>query len=257
MVFESIIGEPRAKKIISGAHEAGKVSGAYVFQGQNAEEMAVFAKEFAKLLNCETACGTCLNCRKIESGVHPDFITVVPEGKKQIIKIDSIRDLKGRVKLGPVEAKYLMIRVINADSIEPAAANSFLKALEEPPQGVVFVLITSASDNLPRTVLSRCQKIIFANQPEELAESPELPKSYEIPALLEFSAGLAQLPKEAERQEAEKKLLALTAHFFKERDFFKARIILGAVKALKKNANIKLLLDHTALSLGGWIKCLE
>lgn len=257
MVFESIKGEPRAKKMISGAHAAGKVSGAYIFQGQNTQEMAEFAKEFAKLLNCETVCGTCLNCRKIESGVHPDFITVIPEGKKQIIKIDSIRDLKDRVKLGPVEAKYLMIRVLNADSIESAAANSFLKALEEPPQGVVFVLITSASDNLPRTVLSRCQKIIFANQSQEQTEIPELPKNHDIPALLEFSSGLAQLPKEAERQEAEKRLLALVAHYFDSRDFLKVRIILTAVKDLKKNANIKLLLDRMALSLGGWIKCSE
>ncbi|MFA5104094.1 MAG: hypothetical protein WC527_02840 [Candidatus Margulisiibacteriota bacterium] len=257
MVFESIKGEPRAKKIVLGAHAAGKIAGAYIFQGQNIEEMADFAKEFAMLLNCETACGKCLNCRKIESGVHPDFVTIIPEGKKQIIKIDSIRDLKDRVKLGPVEGKYFVIRVINADSIEPAAANSFLKALEEPPQGVVFILITTATDNLPRTVLSRCQKIIFANQTEDQLEAPDLPKSYDIPSLLTFSSELAQLPKESERQEAEKKLQVLTAHFFKKRDFPKARIIISAMKDLKKNANIKLLLDRMALTLGGWIKCLE
>lgn len=257
MVFDSIKGEPRAKKIISGAHIAGKVAGAYVFQGQNAEEMADFAKEFAKLLNCDTVCGSCLNCKKIESGAHPDFVTIVPEGKKQIIKIDSIRELKDRIKLGPVEGRYLVIRVISADSIEPAAANSFLKALEEPPKGVVFILITSVSDNLPKTVLSRCQKIIFANQPEEQSDVPELPQGWDIPSLLEFSSGLAQLPKESERQEAEKKLSVLMAHFFEIKDFSRARVIMSAVKGLKKNANIKLLLDRMALSLGGWIKCSE
>lgn len=257
MVFDKIKGEPRAKKILSGVHAAGKVAGAYIFQGQNAEEMAGFAKGFAKLLNCETVCGQCLNCRKIESGVHPDFVTVLPEGKKQIIKIDSIRDLKQRVRLGPTEAKYLVVRVINADCIESAAANSLLKVLEEPPQGVVFILITSASDNLPQTVLSRCQKIIFANQPEECSVVPELPKDWGIPALLEFSSVLAQLPKENERQEAERRLSVLISHFFKNRDFSKVRIIMHAVKDLKKNANIKLLLDQMVLSLGGWVKCSE
>ncbi len=257
MVFESIKGEPRAKKILLGAYTAGKVAGAYIFQGQNTQEMADFAKEFAKLLNCGSACGRCLNCRKIEANVHPDFMTLMPEGKKQIIKIDSVRGLKDRIKLGPTEAKYLVVRVINADCIEDAAANSFLKALEEPPQGVVFILVTSASDNLPRTVLSRCQKIIFAGQREDAAETPDLPKSYDIQSLLEFSSALSQLPKEAERQAAEKKLLALTEHFFKERDIARARIILDSVKGLKRNANIKLLFDRMALSLGGLIKCSE
>jgi DNA polymerase III delta prime subunit len=270
MVFDSLKGEPRAKKMLLGAHKNGKVAGAYLFQGQNIDEMSDAATEYARLLNCETAChasrlpagqagqsgGQCLNCRKIAADTHPDFITIVPEGKKQVIKIDAVRDLKSRVKLGPTEAKYLVIKVIRADSIEDAAANSFLKALEEPPAGVVFILIVS-SDNLPKTVLSRCQKVIFANQPEEQAIACGLPDGCDIPSLLKFSAGLAILPKESERQEAELKLQALIEHFFKKREFLKARAIMKAVKDLKQNANIKLLLDRMALSLGGWIQCSE
>jgi len=242
--------------MLLGAHKNGKVAGAYLFQGQNIDEMSDAATEYARLLNCETACGQCLNCRKTASGTHPDIITVVPEGKKQVIKIDAVRDLKSRVKLGPTEAKYLIIKVIRADSIEDAAANSFLKALEEPPAGVVFILIAS-SDNLPKTVLSRCQKVIFANQPAEQAVECGLPEGYDIPSLLKFSAGLAISPKESERQEAEMKLQALIEHFFKKKEFLKAKAIMKAVKDLKKNANIKLLLDRMALSLGGWIKCSE
>lgn len=251
MVFDSIKGEPRAKKMVLGACSAGKVAGAYLFQGQNTEEMSDFTREFAKFLNCPDLCGNCLNCKKIEAGVHPDLVTLMPEGKKQIIRIDSVRELKDRVRLGPAEAKYLVVRVINADCIEDAAANSFLKTLEEPPKNVVFVLITSSPDNLPKTVISRCQRVIFANQKEGADEIPQLPEGNDIYSLLQFSSALARLPKDNERQEAEKRLMALIGHFFKKRDLARARIILNSLKYLKRNANIKILFDHMALSLGG------
>ncbi len=254
MVFDLIKGEPRAKKMLLGAHAASKVACAYLFQGQDIGEMSAFAEEFARLLNCGEACGTCLSCKKIASGTHPDFITLLPEGKKRIIKIDAVRDLKERVKLGPVEGRSLVIRIVDADCIEDAAANSFLKVLEEPPQGVVFILIAS-SDNIPKTVLSRCQKIVFANQPKDAQAECELPKGYDIPSLLMFSSDLARLPKENERQEAEDRLKALVLHFFGKGEIPKARIVMSAIKDLKKNANIKILMDRMVLSLGGWIKC--
>jgi len=254
MGFENIPGEIRAKKIISGALKTGRIANSYIFCGQNVDQIAEFTKEFAKLLNCETACGKCLNCTKITSGTHPDFIVVMPEGKKSIIKIDRIRDLKNRIKIGPAEGTYLVVSIMNADSIEIEAANSLLKMLEEPPQGVVFVLITSRMDSLPKTVVSRCQGVIFANQNDVEDIDAELPSGSDVWSLLKFSSSLSESSsKEAERDKLEKKLRILSAEFFRARKLRESRIVLNAIRDIKKMANTRLLMDRMSLCLGGWI----
>ncbi len=42
-----------------------------------------------------------------------------------------------------------------------AAANAFLKTLEEPPKDSVIILISSRSDRLPATIRSRCSRVNF------------------------------------------------------------------------------------------------
>ena len=49
----------------------------------------------------------------------------------------------------------------DADLMNPQAANSFLKTLEEPPSGTVLVLVSSHPFKLLPTLISRCQAIQF------------------------------------------------------------------------------------------------
>ncbi len=90
---------------------------------------------------------------------HPDLIRLLPE--KNSIRIETIRELKDRLSLKPLEGAYLMVIIEEADSLTEGAANALLKTLEEPPSYVLFILLTTVPERLPSTIRSRCQKVLF------------------------------------------------------------------------------------------------
>lgn len=81
------------------------------------------------------------------------------------IKISSIRDIKKFLTLDFNEATYRFIIILDAHLMNDEAQNAFLKSLEEPPEGIIFVLITSQKDLLLETIRSRCWQINFEPYP--------------------------------------------------------------------------------------------
>jgi DNA polymerase III subunit delta' len=77
------------------------------------------------------------------------------------IKINSIREIRKFISLSVDDIKYRMIIVTDAHLMNENAQNSLLKNLEEPPEGVIFILITSQPDKLLPTIHSRCWKLNF------------------------------------------------------------------------------------------------
>jgi len=116
------------------------------------------------------ACGTCEACQKIVQGVHPDIITLVREGAAQIVPIESVRtQVIGRIALLPHEAKTRVFIIEEATAMAPPAANALLKTLEEPPARTLFVLCTTAPEQLLPTIRSRCQRLRFSGGSVESA----------------------------------------------------------------------------------------
>ncbi|MEK7375548.1 MAG: DNA polymerase III subunit delta', partial [Candidatus Margulisiibacteriota bacterium] len=163
MSFTNIKGEERAKKILSGSFNNERIPNAFLFSGQNLAEMKQISLDFALLLNCSASCGSCGNCLRIKKNKHPDVIDLVPLEKRQTIGIDQVKELQDFIKYGPSSGKHLVVLIGECEKLTLEAANCLLKTLEEPPKDVLFVLTTSREDYLPRTVISRCQKIIFTN----------------------------------------------------------------------------------------------
>lgn len=129
-------------------------------------------------LNCATgygkACGTCETCTKIVHGVHPDIITLSREGAAQIVPIETVRtQVIGRISLLPHEASTRIIVVEEATAMAPPAANALLKTLEEPPARTLFVLCTTAPEQLLPTLRSRCQRVRFRANPIAMSASPD------------------------------------------------------------------------------------
>lgn len=77
------------------------------------------------------------------------------------IKIASIRELKKNLSMSAMQEGRRVIIVLRADELTKESANSFLKTLEEPSEGVTIILITSRQDQILPTILSRCQQIHF------------------------------------------------------------------------------------------------
>src|ERR1051325_3722569 len=105
----------------------------------------------------------CVACAKIAAGIHPDVVTLVREGAAQIVPIESVRSqVIARIGFPPHEGPLRVFIVEEATALAPPAANALLKTLEEPPGRALFVLCTTAPDQLLPTIRSRCQRVRFA-----------------------------------------------------------------------------------------------
>jgi len=104
-------------------------------------------------------CDECSSCKKIDAGVHPDFLFIEPESGQ--IRIEEIRAIDGMLSLKPFEGKWKIVIVDEANTMNSFAANAFLKTLEEPPGDSLIILISSNPDRLPDTIRSRCSRLNF------------------------------------------------------------------------------------------------
>lgn len=98
---------------------------------------------------------------------HPDFLQCLPDRKtpksgQRSLRIEAIRNIIQRVSFKPFEGDRVIVLIEDMELMTIEAANALLKTLEEPPDHVLFLLITAAVDKLPATIRSRCQKIVFA-----------------------------------------------------------------------------------------------
>jgi len=111
------------------------------------------------------ACGQCRHCKLHASGNHPDHYVIKPlEGKVQIA-IDQIRQIGLKVTAKGLLSNIRIVQIEQAQQMTVAAANALLKMLEEPPQGVYFILTSDAPHQLPATVLSRCISHVVKTPP--------------------------------------------------------------------------------------------
>jgi DNA polymerase-3 subunit delta' len=134
-----------------------------------------FAEDFAQFLLCDQpqagqACQQCRACLQFKANTHPDYRKLEPEEAGKSIKIDQVRELVGQLSLASHHGRYRVAIISPAEALNPAAANSLLKSLEEPPPQTVLILVTSRLSALLPTIRSRCQHILFQRPPPDLAQ---------------------------------------------------------------------------------------
>lgn len=164
LCYSELLGQNRAKKILTAALATARIPHGYLFSGPQGVGKRLFARGMAAALTClDTrrvgACGICNSCKKHRSGNHPDFLQIEPE--KEAIKIDQIRQVIKETGYPPYEASTRVIVLRNIHTMRKEAANSLLKILEEPPPGNCFILTADSSEAILATLNSRCQKISF------------------------------------------------------------------------------------------------
>ena len=171
MSFADILGQDRPKQVLKKALQNGHIPNAYLFYGQESIGKKLTAIEVAKVLNCKVygpkdCCDQCSSCRKIEGNTHPDFFILEPEknspsAREAIIKIDAVRELQKKLAYLPYEGEVKVAIINNVEHMNPQAANSFLKTLEEPPSKTLIILIACNHYQILPTIVSRCQGIRF------------------------------------------------------------------------------------------------
>lgn len=82
------------------------------------------------------------------------FLTTIP--------IDEVRRLRSFLSHRASDAAWRVVIVDTADDLNVNAANALLKSLEEPPERMVFLLLSSEPGRLLKTIRSRCRKLDLA-----------------------------------------------------------------------------------------------
>lgn len=114
------------------------------------------------------ACGACGTCRAIAGPGHPDLrVWEVPEGEKTF-KVDQVRELIAAVGRKPFSRPRQVHVLADLDAVNPAGANALLKTLEEPPPTTTLVLLAADLEGVLPTIVSRCQLVSIAYEPQAL-----------------------------------------------------------------------------------------
>lgn len=162
VVGHAAIQERLAQYLLGGRHHP-----AVILAGETALPKWELARNAAKALLCgqrppgRLYCDQCTHCRRIEKEIHPDVLCFrLPD--EDTIKIDTVRDICYQMEVGPVEQSVKVCLIEESHRLNAAAANAFLKTLEEPGPGRYFWLLTSQIGAMLPTILSRCLKFQLA-----------------------------------------------------------------------------------------------
>jgi len=171
--FNEIIGHKEQIDFLKKALSTNKLSHSYIFEGVSGIGKKTTAMAFAKLIFCNeeatAECDTCDACKRFDSGNHPDFMLIVPDGKS--IKNEQIEKFQEFVSIKPYLGDHKIILIDDASTMTVSAQNRILKTLEEAPKNVVIIFICETMSALLPTIVSRCQRLSFSRLEHQLIES--------------------------------------------------------------------------------------
>ena len=158
-VLERVPGQEHAMAFLQGAAE--RPHHAYVLAGPEGSGKSLAGRAFGAALLCRNdGCGECRDCRLALQDRHPNEFLVEPEGRD--IHVNTIReDVWTPVSRTAPEPGRKIFVIREADRLSPAAADTLLKVLEEPPADAVFLLMSARAHELPETIRSRCHTVSF------------------------------------------------------------------------------------------------
>lgn len=156
----------RLIKLLSTSHTPH----AFLFIGPKGTGKTSAARIVAKSLNClkrqtdGEPCNKCDMCIAITNGSNLDVMEIDAASNRGI---DEIRDLREKIKLTPLSAKYKVYIIDEVHMLTNEAFNALLKTLEEPPSHAIFILATTEPTKLPETIVSRCITLLFHKADEQ------------------------------------------------------------------------------------------
>lgn len=106
---------------------------------------------------------------------HPDCFILRPQGKARLIRVgktdenNSMRKLVTDIAKSSNQGGRKVGIVVDADRMNAASANAFLKTLEEPPAGTTLFLLTTRPYDLLDTIRSRCLNFRIPSALETIA----------------------------------------------------------------------------------------
>lgn len=156
--FSSVMGHDRAITLLSKMLEHGTIPHAFLFVG---------ARGLGRTTVAKALIGELLG-QQVSMDLHPDVHTlqVLSDEKtgklKKNISVEQVRELNGRIAMTSLSGSWKIVWIEEAEKLSMGAANALLKTLEEPKGQTLFILRAPEVDQLPATVVSRCQTVRFS-----------------------------------------------------------------------------------------------
>ncbi|MDV3170419.1 MAG: DNA polymerase III subunit gamma/tau, partial [Candidatus Phytoplasma australasiaticum] len=157
--FQNIIGQDIIVQTLKNAIKYCRINHCYLFSGDKGVGKTTLAKNLAKTINCLDnsgldCCNLCKSCMSINQKNNLDLIEIDGASYNGV---DEIRELQDTSKYKPILGKYKIYIIDEVHVLSYNAFNALLKLLEDPPVKIIFILITSEFDKIPKTIISRAQ----------------------------------------------------------------------------------------------------
>ena len=146
--FDEVVGQSHVTDLLKTAISTGKIAHAYLLTGPR----GVGKTSVARIIAHE------VNGLPYSEDTHLDIIEIDAASNR---RIDDIRDLREKVHIAPVSAKFKVYIIDEVHMLTSESFNALLKTLEEPPEHVIFILATTEVHKVPATIVSRAQRYHF------------------------------------------------------------------------------------------------
>ncbi len=160
-VLPGIDRHPHARAVLLPALPPGQASHAYMFAGPAGAGKRAVARAFAAALIADGAPAGSQATERVLRGAHPDLSWITPSGASEMLVADIDEPVVVAATRTPFEARRRVFVIEQAETLGDATANRLLKTLEEPPDFVHLILITTRPADVLETVASRCQLVRF------------------------------------------------------------------------------------------------
>ncbi len=157
--------QPDVIKLINNSIKKNRLSQVFLFDGVKGTPKYQASMYLCYMLLCDdhNMCGECLNCKRLDEGIHPRVYQIKPtgDGLSQSIKKEQVDELQKEFNEVGVESGIRIIIIHDIDKATLSSANSLLKFLEEINDNTYAILLTENLSKVLQTIRSRSQVVSF------------------------------------------------------------------------------------------------
>lgn len=152
----TLYGKDALKDRLDTAAARGRLSHAIMFSGSRGCGRGTMARYTAQLFLCaDRGCGKCAVCRAVESGSHPDVISVKGLMTDEKYNAEQFRAVLRDTAVRPNDGDLKIYIFEDCDDMQPVLHNALLKLIEEPAPHLRFIFTAENTSVVPETVMSR------------------------------------------------------------------------------------------------------
>lgn len=191
--FPRVFGNEDTVRRIGAAVESQRIPHAFLILGPAGSGKTTLALEIAAALNCEGGtdtlpCGRCSACKRIYEGNFTDIKVLSKPRDKATVGVSAVKEFREDMFLSATESDYKIYLFKDAECMTVEAQNALLKVLEEPPKGVIMILLATEGDKILTTIKSRAQSVNMARFHRDRLKEILLECSYEARELARVSS---------------------------------------------------------------------